>query len=171
MGKLPRRPTILSPTGHIRSYNFLRFLALILSGCLLSIIGGYINTICIAHFYRVSVSAFTGATSKIAIELIHGNFIATLHLLLLIFSFISGSFISAALVGGSSFRIDRSYGFVLLLESFALALGYLCEVSGNEVAADYIDVIFLENNGEVCWFINIFRARCLPNVSGVWPSK
>ncbi|UJR20515.1 hypothetical protein I4U23_023643 [Adineta vaga] len=127
INKISRRPTIISPTGHIRSYNCLRFVALILCGCLLSFIGGYINTICIANFYRISVSAFTGVSSKIAIELVQGNFIMTLHYFILILSFIFGSFISAAVVGGSSFRIDRSYGLVLLLESSALALGYLLE--------------------------------------------
>jgi uncharacterized membrane protein YoaK (UPF0700 family) len=61
--------------------------------------------------------------------LAQGNFIMGFHLFLLIIAFVLGSFISAALVGGSSFRIDRSYGLVLLLESSALALGYLFEVS------------------------------------------
>jgi uncharacterized membrane protein YoaK (UPF0700 family) len=66
------------------------------------------------------------------IELAKGNLGRMLHFFLLIFSFVLGSFISAALVGGSSFRIQRSYGLVLLLESFALAFGYLFEVSKKQ---------------------------------------
>ncbi len=124
-----RRPTIASPTIHIRSYNFLPFLALIVVGSLLSFVGGYINIACLVSFFQSPVSAATGATSKMVIELGKGNFGKMLHFFLLIFSFVLGSFIAAALVGGSSFRIQRSYGLVLLLESFALASGYLFEVS------------------------------------------
>ncbi|CAF1116749.1 unnamed protein product [Adineta steineri] len=127
MRKLSRRPTIISPTGHIQSYDVLHFSALVATGCLLSFIAGYVNTICIIGFFQTPVSAFTGATSKMIIELGKGNFNMTLHFFLMIFSFVLGSFISAAVVGGSSFRINRSYGLVLLLESFALALSYLFE--------------------------------------------
>lgn len=124
-----RRPTIVSPTGHIRSYSFRPFLFLIIVGCLLAFVAGYVNTIGLVGLFQTSVSATTGTTSKMAIELAKGNFGMTLHFVLLIFSFVLGSFISAALVGGSSFRIQRSYGLVLLIESFALAFGYLFEVS------------------------------------------
>ncbi|CAF1116768.1 unnamed protein product [Adineta steineri] len=127
MRKLSRRPTIISPTGHIQSYDVLHFSALVATGCLLSFIAGYVNTICIIGFFQTPVSAFTGATSKMIIELGKGNFNMTLHFFLMIFSFVLGSFISAAVVGGSSFRINRSYGLVLLLESLALALSYLFE--------------------------------------------
>ena len=129
MMRLGRRPTIISPTSHIRSYNFRPFLALILTGLLLSIIAGYINTICLVGYFKTSVSASTGSTSKLVISLGDGKFGEALHFFILIFSFLLGSFTSAALVGGSSFRIQRSYGLVLLLESFALVFGYLYEVS------------------------------------------
>ncbi len=132
MIRLSRRPTIISPTGHIRSYSFRPFLSLILIGCLLSFVAGYINTICLVGFFQTSISASTGTTSKMVIELAKGNLGRMLHFFLLIFSFVLGSFISAALVGGSSFRIQRSYGLVLLLESFALAFGYLFEVSKKQ---------------------------------------
>jgi hypothetical protein len=128
MMRLDRRPTITSPTIHIRSYKFRPFLALIVVGSLLSIIGGYINTICLVGTFKISISASTGSTSRMVNGMAEGKLGTTLHYFLLIFSFLSGSFISAALVGGSSFRIQRSYGLVLLLESFALAFGYLFEV-------------------------------------------
>lgn len=127
-----RRPTITSPIGFIRSYKFRPFLALIVVQCILSFFAAYVNTICLIGFFQTSVSAATGTTSKMVIELAKGNFGITLHFFLLILSFVLGSFISAALVGGSSFRIQRSYGLVLLLESFALASGYLFEVSDKE---------------------------------------
>jgi uncharacterized membrane protein YoaK (UPF0700 family) len=127
-----RRPTIISPVGHIRSYSFRPFLALIVAACVLSFVGGYINTICLVSSFQTSLSAATGTTSKLAIELGKGNLGVTLHFTLIILSFILGSFISAAVVGGSSFRIQRSYGLVLLLESFALAFGYLFVVSKKQ---------------------------------------
>ncbi len=127
-----RRPTIISPAGHIRSYSFRPFLALILAGCLLSFVAGYINTIFLVGYFQASLSAATGSSSRMAIELAKGNFGMTLHFFLLIFSFVLGSFISAALVGGSSFRIQRSYGLVLILESGALTFGYLFEVTNKQ---------------------------------------
>ncbi len=127
-----RRPTIISPAGHIRSYHFRPFLALIVAACLLSFVAGFINTICVVGYLRASLSAATGSTSKMAIELAKGNMGITLHFVLLILSFVLGSFISAALIGGSSFRIQRSYGLVLLLESFALVFAYLFEVSQKQ---------------------------------------
>jgi uncharacterized membrane protein YoaK (UPF0700 family) len=131
MAKPSRHPTIISPAGHIRSYSFRPFLALISAGCFLSFVGGYINTICFFSFLRTARSSATGNTSKMAIELGKGNFGMALNLFLLIFSFVLGNFISAALVGGSSFLIRRPYGTVLLLESCALAFSYLLEVSKN----------------------------------------
>ncbi|CAF5181934.1 unnamed protein product [Rotaria magnacalcarata] len=122
-----RRPTIVNPTIHIRSYSFGPFLVLIVTGCLLSFLAGYINTICIASLFQSSIAGFTGSTSRMTIELAQLNLGKTFHYILLIFSFIFGSFISAALVGGSSFRIQRSYGLVLILESFALIFSYLFE--------------------------------------------
>ncbi|CAF1188152.1 unnamed protein product [Rotaria sp. Silwood1] len=59
-----RRPTIISPTIHIRSYSFGPFLALILTGCFLSFVAGYINTICIVSLLQSSITGFTGTTSK-----------------------------------------------------------------------------------------------------------
>ncbi len=131
MANVSRRPTITSPTVHIRSYSFRPFLALISAGCLLSFVGGYINAICFVTFFRTARSSSTGSTSRMAIELAKGNFGIAFNFFLLIFSFVLGNFISAALVGGSSFRIRRPYGLVLLLESFALAFSYLYEVSRN----------------------------------------
>ncbi|CAF3401325.1 unnamed protein product [Rotaria socialis] len=128
-----RRPTIVNPTIHIRSYNFGPFLVLIVTGCLLSFLAGYINTICIASLFQSSIAGFTGSTSRMVIELAQLNLGKTFYYILLIFSFIFGSFISAALIGGSSFRIQRSYGLVLVLESFALAFSYLCEESASRL--------------------------------------
>ncbi len=144
MGKTDRRPTITSPTSHIRSYSFRPFLALILVGCLLSFVGGYINIICLVGTFQTSISASTGTTSKMVIALANGNLSITLHFFLLIFSFLLGSFIAAALVGGSSFRIQRSYGLVLLLESCALALGYIFEVSKQKYFSSNFELIQCE---------------------------
>ncbi|CAF1129445.1 unnamed protein product [Rotaria sordida] len=136
-----RRPTIISPTTHIRSYSFGPFLALILTGCLLSFIAGYINTVCIASLLQASIAGFTGSTSRMTIELAQGNFIKTLHYLFMIISFVSGSFISAALVGGASFRIQRSYGVVLILESFGLAFAFLFEETASNTKGTSIPLL------------------------------
>jgi uncharacterized membrane protein YoaK (UPF0700 family) len=129
MTNLSRRPTIISPTGHIRSYAFRRFLALILAGSVLAFVAGYINTVCVINLFQTPLAAATGTTSRMIVGLVKGNFDTALHLFLIIFSYALGSSISGALIGGSSFSIQRWYGLVLLLESSALACSYLFEVS------------------------------------------
>jgi len=123
-----RRSTIVSPVRYIRDYNFRSFINLVVIGCLLAFIAGYVNTTCLVGVFQLPLTAITGSTSKMAIVLADGRFDIALHFLLLIFSFILGNSISGALVGGSSFRIHRHYGLVLLLESLTLALGSLFEV-------------------------------------------
>lgn len=127
-----RRPTIISPTIHIRSFKFRPFLALIVTGSLLSFLSSYINTICIISLFQTSIAGFTGTTSRMLIELAQLNLWKAFHYSLLVICFILGSFSSAALIGGSSFRIQRSYGVVLIIESFALSFGYLFEVNSKK---------------------------------------
>ncbi|CAF3493082.1 unnamed protein product [Rotaria sp. Silwood1] len=136
-----RRPTIVSPTSHIRSYSFGPFLALILTGCFLSFVAGYINTICIVSLLQSSITGFTGTTSKMVIELAQRDFIKTLHYSLMVISFVLGSFTSGALVGGSSFRIQRSYGVVLIVESFALAFAFLLEETALKLKGTSIPLL------------------------------
>ena len=124
----PRRPTILSPARHIHDYHWLAFSALLSIGCVLAFVAGYINTICIVDAFQLSLIALTGSTSKMSIFFTQGHYDAALHFFLLIFSFTLGSFISGALVGGSSFRVRRHYGLVLLLESITLTIGCLFQV-------------------------------------------
>ncbi len=123
-----RRSTIISPSRFIHDYNWRAFTALVIVGCLLAFVAGYVNTICIVGAFQLPLTALTGSTSKMAIVFAQGRFDIALHFFLLICSFALGSSISAALVGGSSFRIQRHYGLVLFLESIALAFGSLFAV-------------------------------------------
>lgn len=123
-----RRPTIISPAGHIRSFTLRPFIALNLASCVLAFVAGYINTICMVGFFQSPVSAATGGTSRMVIRFAEGNFSDASRFGCMISSFVTGNFLSGALVGGSSFRIERSYGVALLLESFFLICGYLLTV-------------------------------------------
>ncbi|CAF0711762.1 unnamed protein product [Adineta steineri] len=120
-----RRSTIINPSRYIHEWHWHAFSALVLVGCLLAFVAGYVNTICIVSAFRLPLTALTGSTAKMAIVLAQGHFDVAFHFILLIFSFAMGSFISAALIGGSSFRIQRHYGLVLILESIALGIGCL----------------------------------------------
>ena len=127
-----RRPTIISPAGHIREFTLRPFIALNLAGCILAFVAGFINTICIFGFFHTSVSAATGGTSRMVIEFARGNYSSASHSSLMISSFVTGNFLSGALVGGSSFRIERSYGVALLIESLLLVCAYLLTVSPSK---------------------------------------
>jgi uncharacterized membrane protein YoaK (UPF0700 family) len=127
----PRRSTIISPARYIHDCHWHVFLALLMVGCILSFVAGYVNTICVVGAFQLPLTAVTGITTKMAIVFAQGRFDIALHVFLLIFSFAMGSSISAALVGGSSFRIQRHYGLVLILASISLAFGSLFKVRRN----------------------------------------
>ena len=123
-----RRSTIISPARYIQDCRWPAFSALVTIACLLAFVAGFVNANCIVGVLQLPLTALTGSTSKMAIGFAQGRFDIALHFFLLIFSFAFGSSISAALVGGSSFRIRRPYGLVLILESILLAVGSLLEV-------------------------------------------
>lgn len=170
--KLTRQPTITSPTTHIRSYSFRPFLSLMLAGFLLSFLAGYINAISLMSSVQIPISAMTGMTSRMMTGLANGNFPKMIHFFLLIFCFVLGNFLSGALVGGSSFRIQRSYGIVLLIASAALALGTLFEVFPpiDTFPIDRI-VLFLENSHQTLWNNNCISNRCIFSLISLWFTK
>lgn len=170
-----RRSTIVSPARYIRDYNFRSFANLILIGCLLAFVAGYVNTICIVGAFQLPLTAITGSTSKMTIVIANGRFDIALHFILLIFSFILGNSISGALVGGSSFRIDRHYGLVLLLESLTLALGSLFEVRFRICLIKCLLFCFFcvlkEYSHSFLFSMGIFNTKCIFNLSWLWFTK
>ena len=122
-----RRPTIISPTGHIRSYARRHFVTLVFMSCILAFVAGYINALCVQGFFHLPVSATTGMTTRMMLESVT-NSSQALYLSMVITSFVSGNTVSGALVGSSSFRLQRAYSGVLLLESIVISIGYLIQV-------------------------------------------
>lgn len=123
-----RRPTIVSPVIHIRSYDRRNFVTLVLIACLLASVAGYINVLCLQSLIRMAVSATTGMTTRMVIAFADGQSEEAFNLTLSLLFFVCGSVVSGALVGASSFRLQRSYSIVLLLETCFVTASYVCLV-------------------------------------------
>ena len=67
------RMSIISPAAHIRSYNIRSFLILMVTGCLLSFLGGYTNATCIVSTWKASITGFTGTSSRVGAGLAQRN--------------------------------------------------------------------------------------------------
>lgn len=115
----PKRP--------LHERNPREFCAIVIGGCLLSFNAGFVNavTLIISGF---TVSHVTGSTTKAAILLYKGSYIAMSKLIVLIGCFIFGSMLSAMLTHHQTFHLGREYNRIFLLGSFFLGLGCVFRV-------------------------------------------
>lgn len=75
--------------------------------------------------YSYTVSHSTGNTSKLAIYLLGGNSVSFFVVSAIIAAFVLGAFIAGFIVGDAKFKLGKSYGMLLLIESAALLLSFL----------------------------------------------
>ncbi|KAJ3228227.1 hypothetical protein HK099_005237 [Clydaea vesicula] len=100
------------------------FWSIVVGGSVLSLNAGFINVVTLAGVFTITVSHVTGNVTRIAITVFQGDW-ATLALVVsIMFSFMFGAFVSGVFVGDNKFRLGRTYGYALLLESTALFLSY-----------------------------------------------
>ena len=115
------------------------FWSIVIGGSLLSVNAGFINVVTLAGVFSVTVSvSLLGNRVKALISLKHVTghvaiiglslFQKDLNTLVLntsiLMSFMFGSFIAGFLVGDSKFRLGRSYGYCLIVESAALFMSF-----------------------------------------------
>lgn len=96
------------------------FNSIILGGSILSFNAGFVNACAIAGAYSIAVSHLTGNITKLGISIFDENESGILLLSSVIGAFVLGSFTAGYMVGDSSFKLGKSYGYALLLESYAL---------------------------------------------------
>lgn len=87
---------------------------------LLALMAGLVNVVGILSFQHQPVTHLTGTTSLLADSLTRGDWPATLHLVLLITSFMLGTMISGFLVQDAVLRLGWSYAVALVLEALLL---------------------------------------------------
>ncbi|KXS13543.1 DUF1275-domain-containing protein, partial [Gonapodya prolifera JEL478] len=95
--------------------------ALMLAGPILSMTAGYIN---VTGIYSVTVAHHSGNITKIADAIFILDIDNVLLLTGIVVAFFLGAMASGYLTGDNKFKIGRSYGATLLLESFFLLLSW-----------------------------------------------
>lgn len=100
------------------------FWSIVIGGTLLAINAGFINVVTLAGVFSVTVSHVTGNVTRIGVSLFQRDFITLALITSILLSFMFGSFISGFMVGDAKFKLGRTYGYALLLESLALFLSF-----------------------------------------------
>lgn len=100
------------------------FYSIVLGGSILCFNAGFINVITMAGVYSATVSHVTGNITRIAIAIFQEDLTIFALVSSIVGSFMFGSFVSGFLIGDARFRLGRSYGYVLLLESVALFMSF-----------------------------------------------
>ncbi len=91
-----------------------------LAGC-----AGFINAVAFLSFSHQAVTHLTGNLSIFSIALFKQNTGDLVHLIILIFSFLTGAVLSGIIILDPHLQLGRSYGRALFLESFLLFLAVL----------------------------------------------
>ncbi|KCV71657.1 hypothetical protein, variant [Fonticula alba] len=110
------------------------FYPVLIGGVSLTLLAGFINAVFVTSIYQRPVSHMTGPTTNIAIQMTASNvdLIHLWHYGLLVFFFICGSMCSGLIIGSErEFRLDRSYGWALIVQATALFLGAILPTLGS----------------------------------------
>ncbi|RBW46070.1 DUF1275 domain-containing protein [Psychromonas sp. B3M02] len=99
---------------------------------ILALIAGFINSIGLLGFQHQAISHLSGTATQFGTGLITASFSSSLHLLLILISFVIGSIISGYYLKGGSLKLGRRYSGLLYLEAVLLlaAIFYLSDQGG-----------------------------------------
>lgn len=86
----------------------------------LAAIAGCVNAIGLLGFEHQGISHLTGTSTLLGLSLASLKSAESLHLLLIIVSFVLGAALSGAMIQGSALHLDHSYSLALVLESLLL---------------------------------------------------
>ncbi|MBI2379647.1 MAG: DUF1275 domain-containing protein [Gammaproteobacteria bacterium] len=101
-------------------------------GFALSVIAGSVNAIGLLGFKHQAVSHLTGSSTLLGLEMANGDLGASLHLVLILLSFVLGATLSGLVVKSAALKLGRRYGVALLLEAGLLLLAMLTLNRGSD---------------------------------------
>ena len=91
-------------------------------GFFLALCAGSINAIGLLGFKHQAVSHLTGTSTFLALEIAHRNSAETIHLLLVMASFVAGAAFSGVLIGNTALKLGRRYSLALTIECALLLI-------------------------------------------------
>ncbi|KAJ3168920.1 hypothetical protein HDU88_001247 [Geranomyces variabilis] len=125
---LPPHPNT-PPHIYFRSLRTSHFWSVVLLGCSLAVVAGYINAVTLFGTFGISTSHTTGNTTQMAYSLVQGEVARALRFAYVLFAFLVGAAVSGAILGSSTFHPRRGYGSIMLLEAACLLLAYLLQIN------------------------------------------
>jgi uncharacterized membrane protein YoaK (UPF0700 family) len=102
-----------------------------IGGFSLAMIAGAVNAIGLLGFEHQAVSHLTGTSTLLGLALVDGAMGASLHLFLILLSFLLGAALSGAITDNAVLHLGRRYSVALLLESLLLLLAMLALDRGS----------------------------------------
>ena len=91
-----------------------------IGGFLLASIAGFVNAIGLLGFKHQAVSHLTGTSTFLSLALANQDVEGTIHLLLVIASFMMGAAFSGIVIGNTALKLGRHYSIALFVESLLL---------------------------------------------------
>ncbi len=88
----------------------------------LAFVAGIINTVGLLGFEHQAITHLTGTTSMLAAALASLDVGTSLHIAIIIGSFVIGAIVSGFIIQDSTLQLGRRYGVALLLESVLLCI-------------------------------------------------
>ena len=100
-------------------------------GFWLAAVAGSVNAIGLLGFKHQAVSHLTGTSTLLGLSLVNLDFSESLHLFLVMLSFVLGAALSGVMIGNEGLRLGRRYSFALIIEGVLLLLAMLALGRGS----------------------------------------
>ncbi|MBU2871791.1 YoaK family protein [Colwellia sp. E2M01] len=85
---------------------------------ILALVAGLVNSIGLLGFQHQAISHLSGTATLLGTSAFNADIFDTLHLLLILLSFLLGSAISGYFINSGSLKLGRNYSALLILEAF-----------------------------------------------------
>lgn len=99
----------------------------------LAAIAGAVNAIGLLGFKHQAVSHLTGTSTLLGLALVDADLAESLHLLLILLSFVLGAALSGVLIDNAVLRLGHRYGVALCIEAALLLLAMLALGHGSSL--------------------------------------
>jgi uncharacterized membrane protein YoaK (UPF0700 family) len=86
----------------------------------LALVAGFINAVGLLGFNHQSISHLSGTATLLGVGVLNSSFSDTLHLVLILLSFLVGSAISGYFLNSASLKLGRNYSRLLILEAIII---------------------------------------------------
>ncbi|MFN3710833.1 MAG: YoaK family protein [Alishewanella aestuarii] len=99
---------------------------------------GIINMVALLGFTHQAVSHITGSVSALGAEMVQGHLNNTIHLILVIISFLIGATLSGLVTQDATLKLGRRYGVALIIETCLLVLALVFLLQYSAVTTLYL---------------------------------